>query len=71
MAHAHAVVGGKDEVYDYVGCLWPEGFMRADKNVVFNHDKIDMIYFLGLQTDGQMVFMQKMQAALDAYKKNK
>lgn len=60
----------KDEVYDYVGCLWPEGFMRADQNVVFNHDMIDTVFFLGLQTDGQMIFMQKMQTALDAYRKS-
>ncbi len=62
---------GKEGIYDYVGCLWPEGFMKADQNVVFNHDMIDTVYFLGLQTDGQMVFMQKMQNALETLKNNK
>ena len=37
----------KGEVYDYVGCIYPEGFVSTDINLLFNHDKIEKIYFLG------------------------
>lgn len=57
-------------VYDYVGCLWPEGYMKAESNIVFNQDMIERVYFLGHQTDGQMVYMEKMKAALETYRKN-
>ena len=29
--------------YDYVGCLYPEGLISSDQNLVFNHDNIDKI----------------------------
>ena len=26
--------------YDYVGCLYPEGIVSSEQNLVFNHDQI-------------------------------
>ena len=37
----------KNESYDYVGCLYPEGNMTLDYNYVFNHVDIETIYFIG------------------------
>jgi len=36
-----------DEVFDYVGCLYPEGVLSSNKNLLFDHSQIDKIYFLG------------------------
>ncbi len=60
-----------DELYDYVGCLWPEGHTSPDKNYVFNQDAIDTVYFLGYQTDGQQVFAAKLSAALAEHRAKK
>lgn len=40
--------GEKNELYDYVGCLYPEGNMTPKYNYVFNHVDIEIVYFVGL-----------------------
>ncbi len=57
-----------EKVTDYVGVLWPEGFMRPDQNYLFNSDNIEDVHFLGYQTDGQKVFIARMEAALNDYR---
>ena len=36
-----------DKIFDYMGCLYPEGVVSSDKNLLFNHDQIDKIFYLG------------------------
>ena len=49
-----------DTVYDYVGCLYPEGVISSDKNCVFNHDQIEKIYFLGFTDVEEQSFKNKL-----------
>lgn len=35
-------------VYDYIGCLFPEGVFTTDESMVFNHTEIKTIYYMGL-----------------------
>ena len=35
--------------YDYIACLWPDGYIDQDHCYVFNHEDIDSLYFIGLQ----------------------
>jgi len=35
------------KMYDYIGCLYPEGIISSDKNLLFDHEQIDQIYYLG------------------------
>lgn len=45
------IVGDQpDMVYDYLGCLYPEGLISKSKNMVFNHDSIDKIYHMGFKS---------------------
>ena len=37
----------KDKMYDYCGCIYPEGVITSDKNLVFDHDQIAELFFLG------------------------
>ena len=41
----------KKEMYDYSGCLYPEGLLSSDQICLFNHDQIEKIYHLGLEED--------------------
>ena len=41
----------KDKVFDYIGCLYPEGIFDSNKNLLFNHDQIEKIYALGYEDD--------------------
>ena len=34
-------------LYDYSGCLYPEGLIRSDVTSIFNHDQIKEIFFKG------------------------
>ena len=37
------------KIYDYAGCLWPEGYMDKDLCYVFDHENIDCLFYIGLQ----------------------
>ncbi|MBO4885415.1 MAG: DUF4176 domain-containing protein [Clostridia bacterium] len=47
------------KLYDYVGCVFPEGFLSADQNFLFNTDQIDRLYFLGYQDDEALAFKER------------
>ena len=40
-----------DTVYDYNACLFPEGILTTDKTIVFNHDQIDKVFYMGYMDD--------------------
>ncbi len=36
-----------EQIYDYTGCLYPEGYISSDKMLVFNHQDIEKIDSFG------------------------
>ena len=52
-------VGEKETIWDYAGCLYPEGYLGADKVYLFNNEQIERIYALGYQDEEQFAFKQK------------
>lgn len=47
-----AIVKGKEEkVWDYCGCLYPEGCLAGKRVCLFDHKQIEKIYHLGLLDD--------------------
>lgn len=53
-----------NEVYDYVGCVYPEGFISKDVNLLFNHDQIEKIYFLGYFCEEEYKFKTNLNKAI-------
>ena len=41
----------KEKIYDYSGCLYPEGLLSSDQVALFDHEQIETIYHLGLADD--------------------
>ncbi len=41
----------KSKIYDYIGCLYPEGTIDTKTNIVFNHEDIEVIIALGIKDD--------------------
>lgn len=37
------------KLYDYVACSYPEGNLDPNKAILFNHEDIEKIYFIGFQ----------------------
>ena len=50
----------KEKVYDYNGCVYPEGFLSSEQVLLFNHDQIDKIFFEGMTDDEQKSFAQRL-----------
>ncbi len=37
----------KDKVFDYSGCMYPEGVINSNQVLMFNHDQIDKVFYVG------------------------
>ena len=61
-------LGDNETIYDYAGCVYPEGFMSAEATALFNHDQIERIYALGFQNDERFSFEEKLKVAIDKVK---
>ena len=44
------------KVFDYMGCLYPEGIMSSKQNLVFNHDQIEKLICLGFSDEEEKKF---------------
>ena len=62
-------VDGENKLYDYSGCMYPEGIMSSDETLLFNHEQIDMIYFLGFRDQEENVFQEKLKEIIEESKK--
>ena len=51
-------VSGNDKVWDYSGCLFPEGVIDANKLFVFDDTQIERLYFIGLQDSESLTFLK-------------
>ena len=51
-------------MYDYCGCLYPEGVVSSDKNLLFDHNQIAKIYALGYSDDEEKEFKAKLNEVL-------
>jgi hypothetical protein len=61
----------KDKVYDYCGCMFPEGVISTENNLLFDHNNIEKIYCLGYSDDEQKKFTNNLLKTLtDEYVKN-
>ena len=46
-----------DKLWDYIGCLWPEGMISSDKNLLFDHENIHQVFAVGYTDEEQKKFM--------------
>ena len=56
--------GGEVKVWDYAGCLYPEGYIAANKLFLFNRDQIDKLFAIGYQDEEQFAFKIQIDSAL-------
>ncbi len=50
---------GEEKIYDYLGCLYPEGALSSNDVVLFDHDQIQLVYFIGFQDLEELAFRRK------------
>lgn len=57
-----------DILWDYAGCVFPEGFISGDKVFLFNHNQIDRIYMVGYQDEEQFAFHNRLNEIINENK---
>lgn len=55
---------GSEKVYDYCGCLYPEGFISSEQSLLFDHEQIDKIFYMGFVDDEELQFKIKLKEAI-------
>lgn len=53
------------KIYDYLGVPYPEGFMGADNNFLFNHEDINDVIFVGYTNPERDIFLKTMDILYD------
>ena len=64
MGFAQVAADNPEKVYDYVGCVFPEGFLGPEQTFLFDSHQIEKIYAVGYQDEEQMAFKTRVDAAL-------
>lgn len=45
------------KLWDYSACFYPEGIINPTELFLFNHDQIDVLYFIGFQDKEEVEFL--------------
>ena len=56
---------GTNEVFDYSGCLYPEGIIDSKELLVFNNENIDRVFFIGFQDTDEFEFRKFINEKLE------
>lgn len=49
------------KIFDYCGCIFPEGVIRSDLTCVFDHSQIDKIIFTGCKNEKAEKFLNRLK----------
>ena len=55
-------------MYDYSGCMYPEGVISSDQTALFNHDQIEKICYMGYETPLQQELSSILNQGYEIYK---
>lgn len=54
-----------NKVYDYNGCLYPEGLYDSKQVLLFDHKQIEKIYHMGLVDKEEQEFKVKLEKMIE------
>ena len=61
MIIGHLMTAADDEKqWDYAAVHYPQGLIDPEKFILFNHDSIELMYFIGLQDADGLAYMKDM-----------
>ena len=60
--------GSEDEMWDYCGCLYPEGVLASDETCLFNHEQIEEVFHIGLEDNEEKEFKKTLNELLETLK---
>ncbi len=50
----------QEKIYDYSGCVYPEGYLSSNQVCLFDHNQIDKVFFVGYEDEEERVFKDKL-----------
>lgn len=53
-----------NKIYDYCGCIYPEGIITSERNILFDHNEIKEVFELGYSDEEQINWNNKMKSLL-------
>lgn len=55
----------EEKIWDYAGCIYPEGYLGPNQTYLFNGEQIDRIFAIGYQDEEQFEFKAKADIVLE------
>lgn len=52
------------KMYDYVGCLYPEGMVSSEFNLLFNHEQVQDVLHMGLVNAEEQAFKVQLNSII-------
>ncbi len=59
----------KEKMWDYSGCVYPEGFLASNQTCLFDHEQIETIYHIGLVDKEENEFKAKLKELVTSIEK--
>lgn len=53
--------GEDKKVYDYNGCIYPEGILNSNEMCLFNNSQIETVVFRGFEDDQEIKFKKELE----------
>ena len=51
--------GKEEKIWDYSGCMYPEGFLASTQTALFDHEQIVKVYHMGLIDEEEKAFKKQ------------
>ena len=59
----------EETMFDFGGCVYPEGMITSDQLFAFNHDQIEKVCFKGYETDNQKEISKILKGGMEEREK--
>lgn len=58
----------RTKVYDYTGCIYPEGYLNSNQICLFDHEQIEEIFFIGYEDEEEKEFKDSLEELVIKFK---
>ena len=69
LSNIRVVEKDKDKIWDYMGAIYPMGYLSPEKNLLFDRDKIDKVISEGYSDENEKIFRLELERNLVTMKR--
>ncbi len=63
-----AMAKGKEgKIFDYCGCIYPEGLMASNQTCMFDHNQIEKVFYKGFVDEEETTFKGKLNNLINQF----